>query len=176
MIDELTAEIKGESDLLAGVIFGSAQYRTSVTGKLLLDPDGEPMEDLSSKLDAIAKRTKLRDQLMSLHGLAAAKKYASIHASVELDSENETLQSQVAEAYQVVLEEKDRELAGLRAQLAAAPAPGADGPAGEGRAAVTSIVFRPLPGCVLTCLCAPLHPLETEIPPPRLRWHRPSRR
>ena len=56
------------------------------------------MEDLSAKLDAI-KWTKLREQLMSLHGLAAAKKYASIHANVELDSGNEALQSQVAEAY-----------------------------------------------------------------------------
>ena len=81
------------------------------------------MEDLSAKLDAIAKRTRLREQLMSLHGLAAAKKYASIHASVELDSENETLQSQLAEAYSAVLAEKDRELADLRAQLTKAQSP-----------------------------------------------------
>ena len=124
MIDELTAEIKGESDLLAGIIFGPAPYRTSVTGKLLLDPDGEPMEDLSAKLDAIAKRTKLREQLMSLHGLAAAKKYASIHASVQLDSENEAPQAQIAEAHGAALAEKERELGDLRAQLAKAQTSG----------------------------------------------------
>lgn len=61
---------------------------------------------------------------MDLLGLAAPKKSMSLQASVELDSENETLQAQLAEAYSAALAEKERELAGLRAQLAAAQAPG----------------------------------------------------
>jgi hypothetical protein len=43
---------------------------------------------------------------------------------MELDSENEQLQVQVAEAYQAALEERDRELAQMRAQMAAAQASG----------------------------------------------------
>ena len=39
---------------------------------------------------------------------------------MELDSENESLQAQLAEAYGAALAEKERELAGLRAQLARA--------------------------------------------------------
>jgi hypothetical protein len=44
---------------------------------------------------------------------------------MELDSENESLQAQLAEAYSAALAEKERELADLRAQLAKAqnPAP-----------------------------------------------------
>lgn len=61
---------------------------------------------------------------LDLLGLAAPRKSMSLQATMELDSENETLQAQVAEAYQAALEERDRELAGLRAQLAAAQAAG----------------------------------------------------
>src|SRR6185437_16622065 len=43
-------------------------------------------------------------------------------ASVELDSEHQALQAQLAEAYQSALEEKDRELAEMRARLAEARA------------------------------------------------------
>jgi hypothetical protein len=56
----------------------------------------------------------------------------SLQATMEFDSENEQLQVQVAEAYQAALEERDRELAQMRDQLAAAQASGADGPGGEG--------------------------------------------
>jgi hypothetical protein len=43
---------------------------------------------------------------------------------MELDSENEQLQVQVAEAYQAALEERDRQLAQMRDQMAAAQASG----------------------------------------------------
>jgi hypothetical protein len=42
---------------------------------------------------------------------------------VDLDSENESLQAQLAEACSATMAEKDRELAGLRAQLARAFGP-----------------------------------------------------
>lgn len=48
----------------------------------------------------------------------------SLQMTAELDSENDTLQAQVAEAYQAALEERDRELDDLRAKLAAALQPG----------------------------------------------------
>jgi hypothetical protein len=62
----------------------------------------------------ILKAARLR---MDLLGLAAPPKSMSLQASVELDSENEALQAQLAEAYQSALEEKDRELAEMRARL-----------------------------------------------------------
>ena len=52
---------------------------------------------------------------------------------MELDSENEALQAQIAEAYSAALAEKERELAELRAQLAAAQAPGPPALAAGGR-------------------------------------------
>lgn len=52
---------------------------------------------------------------MDLLGLAAPRKSMSLQASVELDSENEALQAQLAEAYGAALTEKERELADLRA-------------------------------------------------------------
>ena len=61
---------------------------------------------------------------MDLLGLAAPKRSMSLQATVELDSENETLQAQLAEAYSAAVAEKERELEDLRAQLAAAHAPG----------------------------------------------------
>jgi hypothetical protein len=42
----------------------------------------------------------------------------SLQATMELDSENESLQAQLAEAYSAALAEKDRELAELRSRLA----------------------------------------------------------
>ena len=60
---------------------------------------------------------------MDLLGLAAPRKSMNLQMTAELDGENEQLQAQVAEAYQA-LEERDRELADLRAQLATALAPG----------------------------------------------------
>ena len=61
---------------------------------------------------------------MDLLGLAAPKRSMSLQATMELDTENESLQAQIAEAYSAALAEKERELAELRAQLAAAHAPG----------------------------------------------------
>jgi hypothetical protein len=63
---------------------------------------------------------------MDLLGLAAPRKSMSLQATMELDSENESLQAQLAEAYQAALEERDRELASLRAQPAAAQVPRPD--------------------------------------------------
>ena len=66
-------------------------------------------------------------------------------ASVELDSEHQALQAQLAEAYQSALEEKDRELAEMRAPPstgAGLPARGTDEPGGEGGAAVTDIFYK----------------------------------
>jgi hypothetical protein len=57
---------------------------------------------------------------MDLLGLAVPRKSMNLQATVELDSENETLQAQLADAYASALAEKERELADLRAQLAAA--------------------------------------------------------
>ena len=52
---------------------------------------------------------------MDLLGLAAPRKSMSLQATMELDSENESLQAQLAEAYGQALAEKERELAELRA-------------------------------------------------------------
>jgi hypothetical protein len=62
---------------------------------------------------------------MDLLGLAAPKRSMSLQATMELDSENESLQAQFAAAYQAAMAEKDRELAELRARLADA---GSGGP------------------------------------------------
>lgn len=48
----------------------------------------------------------------------------SLQATMELDSENEQPQAQLAEAYSAALAEKEHELVELRAQLAAAQASG----------------------------------------------------
>jgi hypothetical protein len=45
---------------------------------------------------------------LDLLGLAAPRMSMSLKASVELDSENETLQAELAEAYSQALEEKER--------------------------------------------------------------------
>ena len=69
----------------------------------------------------ILKAARLR---MDLLGLAAPRKSMSLQASLELDSENEALRAQLAEAYSEALAEKDRELAEIRVQLAKARDPG----------------------------------------------------
>jgi hypothetical protein len=56
----------------------------------------------------------------------------SLQASVELDSEHEALQAQLAEAYRAALAEQDREIAELSARLADA---GNGGPSRAGRVA-----------------------------------------
>ena len=55
----------------------------------------------------------------------------SLQASIELDSENEQLQAQLAEAYTAAMAGKEWELADLRAQLARAQR---QRPSGAGRA------------------------------------------
>ncbi len=98
--------------------------RVSVSGKVVTDDQGDPLPDKAVRdaaRNTILKTVRTR---MDLLGLAAPRKSMNLQMTAELDGENETLQAQVAEAYQAALEERDRELAGLRAQLAAALAPG----------------------------------------------------
>jgi hypothetical protein len=95
--------------------------KTSVTGRVIEDPEtGEPLPDNVVRDTARNTVLKVVRTRMDLLGLAAPRKSMSLQASVELDSENESLQAQLAEAYSVALAEKDRELADLRAQLAKA--------------------------------------------------------
>ena len=98
--------------------------RVSVSGKVVTDEDGEPVPDKAVRdaaRNTILKTVRTR---MDLLGLAAPRKSMNLQMTAELDSENETLQAQLAGAYQAALEERDRELADLRAQLAKAQAPG----------------------------------------------------
>jgi hypothetical protein len=98
--------------------------RVSVSGKVVTDGDGEPVPDKAVRdaaRNTILKTVRTR---MDLLGLAAPRKSMSLQMTAELDSENETLQAQLADAYQAALEEKERELASLRAQLTTALAPG----------------------------------------------------
>lgn len=97
--------------------------RVSVSGKVVTDEDGEPVPDKAIRdaaRNTILKTVRTR---MDLLGLAAPRKSMNLQMTAELDGENETLQAQVAEAYQAALEERDREVADLRARLAAALAP-----------------------------------------------------
>ena len=99
--------------------------KTSVTGQVIRDPDtGDPLPDKTAR-DA-ARNTILRTirARVDLLGLAAPRKSMSLQASVELDSENEALHAELAAAFAAALEEKDRELAELRAQLAQVQHPG----------------------------------------------------
>ena len=87
---------------------------------MIRDPEtGEPLPDKAVRDQArntVLKTVRLR---MDLLGLAAPKRSMNLQASVELDSENETLQTQLAEAYAAALAEREREITELRAQLAA---------------------------------------------------------
>jgi N-acetyl-beta-hexosaminidase len=98
--------------------------KTSVTGKVVTSEDGEPLPDKSVRdaaRNTILKTVRTR---MDLLGLAAPRKSMSLQASVELDSENESLQAQLAEAYSAALADKERELADLRAELESARSSG----------------------------------------------------
>ena len=98
--------------------------KTSVAGAVITDKTtGQPLPDNSVRdaaRNTILKTIRLR---MDLLGLAEPRKSMSLQATVELDSENASLQAQLAEAYGAALAERDRELADLRAQLAEARAP-----------------------------------------------------
>ena len=92
--------------------------KTSVAGKVITDDDGEPIPDravVDAARNTILKTVRTR---MDLLGLAAPRKSMNLQMTAELDSVNEALQSQVAEAYSAALADKERELAELRAQLA----------------------------------------------------------
>ena len=98
--------------------------KTSVTGRVIESPEtGEPLPDNVVRDTAQNTVLKVVRTRMDLLGLAAPRKSMSLQASMELDSENESLQAQLAEAYGAALAEKERELADLRAQLAEASAP-----------------------------------------------------
>jgi hypothetical protein len=112
--------------------------KTSVQGGVIKDPaTGDPLPDNTVRDTARNTVLKVVRTRMDLLGLAEPKRSMSLQASVELDSEHKQLQAQLAEAYSAALAEKERELADLRAQLAAqasGPAPlalvaGKDAPA-----------------------------------------------
>jgi hypothetical protein len=93
--------------------------KVSASGRVVTDPEtGEPVPDQAVR-DA-ARNTMLRciRTRMDLLGLAEPRKSMSLQATMELDSENKSLQAQLAEAYGAALAERERELADLRAQLA----------------------------------------------------------
>ena len=73
--------------------------KTSVSGAVIVDKaTGEPLPDNSVRdaaRNTILKAIRLR---MDLLGLAAPRKSMSLQATMELDSENESLQAQLAEA------------------------------------------------------------------------------
>jgi hypothetical protein len=98
--------------------------KTSITRKVITDGQGEPLVDKTVRDAARQTILKTVRTRMDLLGLAAPRKSMNLQMTAELDGENETLQAQVAEAYQAALEERDRELADLRAQLTAAQASG----------------------------------------------------
>jgi hypothetical protein len=99
--------------------------KTSVTGRVVEDPQtGEPLPDNVVRDTARNTVLKVVRTRMDLLGLAAPRKSMSLQASMELDSENESLQAQLSEAYSASLAEKDAELADLRAQLATAQGSG----------------------------------------------------
>jgi hypothetical protein len=92
--------------------------KVSVTGRVVEDPaTGEPLPDAAVRDQARNTVLKAVRTRMDLLGLAAPRKSMSLQVTAELDSENETLQAQIAEAYSEALAEKERELADLRAQL-----------------------------------------------------------
>jgi hypothetical protein len=83
---------------------------------------GEPILDrgvVDQARNTILKTVRTR---MDLLGQPAPRKSMNLQMTAELDSENEQLQAQVAEAYSAALAEKERELADLRAQLVRAQA------------------------------------------------------
>jgi hypothetical protein len=121
MIAEVLAAIDGDDQVAAGIVYGPKRYKTSVTGKLAYGPDGEPLEDTSEIQSAIMVRHKPRQQKMDLLGLSAPKR--SVHATVDLDGEFDSVMSQLVQAYRERDAERERQLADLRAQLAQAQTP-----------------------------------------------------
>jgi hypothetical protein len=121
MIAGVLAAIDGDDAVAAAIVYGPKRYKTSVTGKLIEGPDGEPLEDSTEIQQAIMVRHKLRQQRIDLLGLAAPKR--SVHATVDLDAEHDTVMAELVQAYQRRDAERERELADLRAQLAHAQDP-----------------------------------------------------
>jgi hypothetical protein len=126
-VAEYRAEMLAKLDALEAGAWDDVRNpgpKTSLTGNVIKDPaTGEPLPDravVDQARNTILKTVRTR---MDLLGLAAPKKSMSLQASVELDSENDQLQAQLAEAYSEALAEKERELANLRAQLAEASGP-----------------------------------------------------
>jgi hypothetical protein len=121
MIAEVLVGIESDDAVAAGIVYGPKRYKTSVTGKLIEGPDGEPLEDSTEIQQAIMVRHKLRQQRIDLLGLAAPKR--SVHATVDLDGEHDAVMADLVQAYAQRDAERERELADLRAQLASAQAP-----------------------------------------------------
>jgi hypothetical protein len=127
-VEQYRAEMLAKLDALEGGAWEDVREpgpKTSVTGSVIKDPQtGDPLADKAVRDQArntVLKTVRLR---MDLLGLAAPKRSMNLQASVELDSENESLQRQLGEAYAGVLAEREREISELRTQLAAAQAPG----------------------------------------------------
>jgi hypothetical protein len=118
MIAGVLAAIDGDDAVAAAIVYGPKRYKTSVTGKLIEGPDGEPLEDSTEIQQAIVVRAKLRQQRIDLLGLAAPKR--SVHATVDLGGEYDSVMADLVQAYQQRDAERERELADLRAQLATA--------------------------------------------------------
>jgi hypothetical protein len=116
MIHEVLLGIESDDAVAAAIVYGPKRYKTSVTGKLIEGPDGEPLEDTTEIQQAIMVRHKLRQQRIDLLGLAAPKR--SVHATVDLDSEHDAVMAELVQAYQQRDAERELELADLRVQLA----------------------------------------------------------
>jgi hypothetical protein len=69
MISEVLAAIEGDDVVAARIVYGPPRYKASVTGKVVVGLDGEPLEDTTEIQGAIMVRHKLRQQKMDLLGL-----------------------------------------------------------------------------------------------------------
>ena len=127
-VEEYRAETLAKLDALEAGAWEDVMNpgpKISVTGRVVEDPaTGDVLPDNSVRDQARNTVLKAVRTRMDLLGLSAPKRSMSLQATLELDSENETLQAQLAEAYSAALAEKERELADLRAQLAKARDPG----------------------------------------------------
>ena len=68
------AAIEGDDAIAARTCYGPVRSKTSVTGKVILGPDGEPLADTTAIQSAIMVLPKLRQQKMDLFGLRPRSK------------------------------------------------------------------------------------------------------
>ena len=105
-VEEYRAETLAKLDALEAGAWQDVREpgpKVSVTGQVVKSPStGEPLPDNSVRDAARNTVLKAVRTRMDLLGLSAPKRSMSLQATVELDSENESLQAQLAEAYQRV--------------------------------------------------------------------------